>query len=166
MMELLSLHLKSEGVYISRMLSYENCEFATIEVGPALCLPKSSAVVTQRPHPQSGVEGKRVGDALENFQLHQALCESLLESGGATGLSEDAVSQERLDLYDAAAVLWQQIFEELVEAYRCGRLDFSEHPHTEEKANRKGAGMYMLQLIFHISHHNLLRLDSCVLHIT
>ena len=109
MMELLSLHLKSEGVYISRMLSYENCEFATIE---------------------------------------------------------DAVSQEHLDLYDAAAVLWQQIFEDLVEAYRCGRLDFSEHPHTEEKANRKGAGMYMLQLIFHISHHNLLRLDSCVLYIT
>lgn len=65
MMELVAMHLKSHGSYISRSLSYHGCHFQTVE---------------------------------------------------------DAISDEASAVYDAAAVLWQELYFELKRGLRNGTL--------------------------------------------
>lgn len=78
MMELVSMHLKAEGSYISRSLSYHKCEFSTVD---------------------------------------------------------DAVSTEAIAMYDAAAILWQEIYAELMEALDQGRLEFPIRPEKDDNGN-------------------------------
>lgn len=67
MMEMIAMHLKAQGSYISRSLSYSGCQFETVE---------------------------------------------------------DAVGADAIAVYDAAAVLWQELLRELREALNSDRLEF------------------------------------------